>query len=260
MAIIAPMGVEPVRTANRLRLKNPPIVEAAIGITVPKLPDSLLDRLKELNVSTDGVSYQPPSRASQNSVEFKIVDGQSTAVTRDVHLGWRWESSDKLHAIQFKLDGFAFSRMGRYETWESFTGEAKRLWEVYFSAIGPSAVSEYGVRYINKVFIPVGEELEKYLQVYPKTPDNPAWIINESVMRLRIQIDSPRSGTFVHQHVLVPSERLNFAAVILDNDFRYSAEGLSGEELWASIDAVRDVKDSYFLKLITKELLETFNV
>jgi uncharacterized protein (TIGR04255 family) len=79
-------------------------------------------------------------------------------------------------------------------------------------------------------------------------------------LRIAVPIDTPRMGNFIHQHLLVPSEKADYAAVILDNDFRYSAEGIPENELWANIDAVRVVKDDYFRQLLTPDFLETFNV
>jgi uncharacterized protein (TIGR04255 family) len=260
VTILGTMGVEPVHADRPLRLKNPPIVEAAIGITVLKLPSSLLERLKVAFPPDD--AYKGRQQVTQSRLEMKIVEGQSTAFTNDEHLGWRWDSSDKLHAVQFKLDGFAFSRMGRYETWEIFIAEAKRLWDIYFAATGPAHVLEFGVRYINKVYIPVGVDINQYLRAYPKLPDEEKqWLLTESIMRLGVPIDSPEPGMFTHQQVLVPSDRPDHAAVILDNDFRYHPpNGINPSDLWSRIDAVRHVKDDYFRDLITPKLLETFNV
>lgn len=254
----------PVRLEKRLHFKNPPIVEAAIGVTIQRLPDQFLERLESSTLSSDKATYGQRTAIIQNKFEVKVVGGESTAVTNNERLGWRWESSDKLHVVQFKLDGFAFSRMGRYETWENFIAEAKRLWAIYFSATRNSAFARsftgYGVRFINKVYLPGGEELSRFLRVYPQMPENGGWVVNNSYMRLAIEIDSPSRGVFVHQHVLVPSDRENFAAVVLDNDFQYPVEGLTEDQLWTKIDEVRDVKDYFFLQVVTPELQETFNV
>lgn len=250
---------EPVHADRPLRLKNPPIVEAAIGITVPKLSPDSLDRMSA--PATLGESYRGPKPVTQSRLEMQIVEGQSTALTQDERLGWRWDSDDKLHAVQFKLNGFAFSRLGKYDSWETFTAEAKRLWDIYLQVSGVKEVSFFGVRYINKVFIPEGVDPKLYLRVYPKVPDeaNP-WLITESIMRLGLPINSPEPGMFVHQHILVPSDKPDHVAVILDNDFRYQVDSIPTTDLWPKIDAVRHVKDDYFKNLITEKLMETFNV
>jgi len=189
-----------------------------------------------------------------------IQEGQSTASTLDEPLGWRWESTDRLHVVQCKLDGFSFSRMGHYETWETFTAEANRVWSIYLAAVGAVSFQRFGVRYINKVYIPEGHELSDFLNVYPKTPPGLLWGVNNSFMRLGMEIDVPLRGSFVHQHVLIPSDRKGFAAVILDNDFQYSVDGPTNEDLWRNINSVRDVKDQYFLQLVTERLAEGFDV
>lgn len=255
------MEVVPVGAQQHLRLKNPPIVEAAIGVSVPILASPYLERLKGCVITSEHGPYQGPFHVYQNQLEMRILDGRSTAFTEDRHLGWRWASNDNLIGVQFKLDGFAFNRLGRYDTWETFTAEAKRVWSLYYEAVGTTPIGMYGVRYINKVYIPLGKPLEDFLRAYPKTPDvGRPWVISESALRFAVRIDTPRIGNFIHQHLLVPSDRPEHAAVILDNDFRYPAEGLPEDELWASIDAVREVKDDYFREILTPEFLETFNV
>ncbi len=254
------MSPESDRPEQRLHFRNPPIVEAAIGITIPRLSTSRLDDFRTAEISCAEIRYQAPTAISQNRFEMSIVGGQSVAQTRDELLGWRWVSDDNLHILQFKLDGFAFSRMGRYETWESFTSEARRLWDIYLQLVGPTGPTHFGVRYINKVFIPFDVELGDYLRVFPMTPPGRQWLMHEALMRLGVRIDRPLAGQFTHQHLLVPSDMPDHAAVILDNDFQYPVSEIPTGELWNLIDAVRDVKDEYFLQVTTPRLQETFNV
>jgi uncharacterized protein (TIGR04255 family) len=253
------MAEEPISAYKPLRLKRPPIIEATIGVTVARLPDSTLGQLRESAIAPDR-GYQGPQPITQSSLEMKIVEGRSTAVTKDQQFGWQWFSEDRLHAVQLKLDGFAFSRLGNYETWESFTAEAKRLWNLYIDTTGPISLLAFGVRYVNRVYLPQGADLANYLRVYPKEPEDRQWVVTESLMRLGMQIEKPQRGLFIHQHLLVPSDKADHVSVILDNDFRYEVAGLEVNDLWARIDAVREVKDDYFVQLITPTLLESFNV
>jgi uncharacterized protein (TIGR04255 family) len=241
-----------------LQLKNPPIVEAVIGISVPRLAEGILEQLKELAAQMLELNYQGPTPVSQSNFQFVIKEGQSSVENRDFLLGWRFDSKDKLHSVQFKIDGFVFSRLGSYQTWEQFRGEAKKLWDLYYRVIAPTELAEFGVRYINKVFIPQGEQVSDYLTVYPYIPQGLPQDVLDSFMRLGLPLEAPQ-GRFTHQHILLPPEKPGYATVILDNDFRFSAIGLSEGKLWEQLEEVRQLKDDYFRKILTKSFLETFN-
>lgn len=44
--------------------------------------------------------------------------------------GFLLSSSDKLRIVQARLDGFTFSRLAPYETWERLRDEAKSAWRI----------------------------------------------------------------------------------------------------------------------------------
>jgi uncharacterized protein (TIGR04255 family) len=256
--IVSGMDAKLANATKPLRLKNPPIVEAVIGINVPRLAEGISEQLKGLAAQMGELHYQGPFPVTHAQFQISFREGQSTVENRDSLLGWRFESKDKLHSVQFKIDGFVFSRLGSYETWEQFRGEARKLWDLYFRTIGSTELAEYGVRYINKVFIPDGAEISDYLTVYPYIPSDLPQNILDSFMRLGLPIKAPQ-GKFTHQQILAPPEKPGYVTVILDNDFRFSAIGLSERELWEQIEGVRQVKDDYFCTIITKSFLETFN-
>jgi uncharacterized protein (TIGR04255 family) len=241
-----------------LRLKNPPIVEAVIGINVPRLAEGILEQLKGLATQMLELNYQAPVPVSQSNFQFILKEGQSSVENRDFLLGWRFNSKDKLHSVQFKIDGFVFSRLGNYQTWEQFRGEAKKLWDLYYRIVSPTELAEYGVRYINKVFIPQDEELSHYLTVYPHVPAGLPQNLLDSFMRVGLPLATPQ-GRFTHQQILLPPEKPGYATVILDNDFRFSAIGLSEGQLWERLEEVRQIKDDYFRRILTETFLETLN-
>jgi uncharacterized protein (TIGR04255 family) len=239
-----------------VHLKNPPIVEATIGINVALLPESALDQFDALSSEMGNMGYgaSKPVTAHKFQVNFN-VDAPSVE-TQGSKLGLRFDGNS--YTAQFKRDGFLFSRLGAYENWETFTGEAKRVWEPYSQAIGPAEFTEFGVRYINKIYVPDGHALDRYLRVYPLLSETFPQQISESFMRLGFSMKDPE-GRFVHQHILIPPERDGHSTVLLDNDFRFSAIGLTPSAIWERLEKVRKIKDQYFFALITNELRDSFN-
>jgi uncharacterized protein (TIGR04255 family) len=254
------MGSQPTADSKPLHFTNPPIVEAIIAIDVSPLPDEVIGQFRSLTEKMALLSYKPPTAVSQHQFEVKINAGDSTAQTRDIPHGLRFDSQDGLYAVHFNRTGFICSRLGKYERWESFRDEARKTWDLYSAEIGPAELKDYGVRYINKIFWPSNDEVNLYLRIYPQLPPDIPRAINQLFMRLEIQIETPQQGKLIHQQILLPQERENYATLLLDNDFRFSAMGLTPEKVWERLESVRQLKDDYFCKFVTPRLMETFNV
>ena len=250
---------QPVSVPKPLRLTNAPIVEAVIGVNIPRLSEGILEQFKTLSEHLAQWDYSGPFPVTESNFRLTIKEGQSSVVNQDFLFGWRFENKIKQQSVQFKVDGFTFSRLGNYETWEQFRAEAKGMWDLYFGVTGPTELSEYGVRYINKVHIPEGEEISDYLTVYPVLPANMPQNILNSFIRFGLALTEPQ-GLFTHQQIVLPPEKPGYVTVIIDNDFKFSAIGLSEKKLWEQLEQVRQIKDDYFCKMITNKLLETFNV
>src|SRR5205807_10632047 len=88
------------------------------------------------------------------------------------HVGFIYSSSDQKQVYQVRLDGFSFSRLAPYVSWEPFCREARRLWQLYRERLKPAAVTRLAVRYVNRLDIP-GEriEIKDYLRTMPEIAD-----------------------------------------------------------------------------------------
>jgi uncharacterized protein (TIGR04255 family) len=120
-----------------------------------KLPDyPKIFSQKEFRQETKVIAGQPPEQVFQD-------------------LGWkglRFQTPDGRYIAQFNRDGFIFSRLQPYETWEKFKEEAMRLWDMHAEFAKSHEIQRLGVRFINRIALPVGEvHLDKYL-IYPPQP------------------------------------------------------------------------------------------
>jgi uncharacterized protein (TIGR04255 family) len=105
--------------------------------------------------------------------EFRMAPGQPAE--QSLHdLGWRglrFESEDKRHVAQFSRDGFLFSRLTPYESWDRFQREALRLWHLHSEVAQPTEVQRLGLRFVNRITILEEQfRLEDYLETPPNTP------------------------------------------------------------------------------------------
>jgi uncharacterized protein (TIGR04255 family) len=124
--------------------------------------------------------------------------------------------------------------------------------------VGAVELSSFEVRFINKLFLPANTEVSDYVRIYPHLPQDAPQQIQDMYMRVALPISDPQ-GRVVHQQTFLPPEKEGFTAVLLDNDFHFSALNLSYDSLWPEIDRVRDIKDDFFRKCVTDQMMETFN-
>jgi uncharacterized protein (TIGR04255 family) len=159
-------------TESFQHLEHAPIVEAVIEIRTrvesPWEESALREQLKAKLPSYPKIYSQSEFRH-----EMKMKPGQPPE--QMLHdLGWkglRLQSADGRYIAQFNRDGFVFSRLQPYESWDQFKEEAMRLWNVHAELAKSPEVQRLGVRFINRITLPVGEvRLEDYLLVPPQPP------------------------------------------------------------------------------------------
>jgi len=143
-------------------LEKAPIVEAIIDFraraVAPWVEDDITSKITSALQDYPGI---------QNIGSFSLIaqlqppqDSDpvpSLTATQEDHgwLGVRAESKDGCFVASFTRDGFALSRLAPYEDWNSFLNEALRLWQVYCKLASPHEVLRLGVRFINKLEVPV---------------------------------------------------------------------------------------------------------
>ncbi|WP_336604409.1 TIGR04255 family protein [Tolypothrix bouteillei] len=102
--------------------------------------------------------------------------------------GYIFISNDKEKIIQAKLQGFTFSKLKPYQSWQDFYGEAYQLWQKYVEITSPLKVVRLGLRYVNQINIPLtgegGIELKQYIKTLPEMPSDLSVVIEGYFMQL----------------------------------------------------------------------------
>ncbi len=202
-------------------LPRAPIVEAVIDIrarAVTALEEALVKPQLEAKLS----GYQVLD--SQREIEHGFTlegDKPPGLMIRD--LGWkglRFQSADKKHIAQFNRDGFVFSRLEPYQSWEQLYDEGMRLWRVYVELTQPVEIHRIGLRYINRIQLPPGElRFEDYMEAAPVPPKD---------------LDLP-FHSFMHQGTLAVSDH-PYAISVIRTIQPSSAPGSMGLGLILDID------------------------
>jgi len=143
-----------------------PITEALIDIQVQLPPSVSLGRLNGLS---DEVKEQYPKKKDRIYFQSQFVAGEATKSTSQHSvLGYSFHSQDERQDFQARLDGFTFSSLKPYESWQHLKGEAKQLWQLYRKTTEPVRITRVAVRVINQIDVPLPvEDFKDYLRTVP---------------------------------------------------------------------------------------------
>ncbi len=117
--------------------RNAPITEAMLDIRCT-LPEAVnLERIEEIH---EQVKDRFPEKAHRFSLQaaFKVPSGEApeevipeAAFSSRKADGFFFRNPMNAKIFQARLDGFTFNKLRPYEDWDSFSSEAKTLWNTY---------------------------------------------------------------------------------------------------------------------------------
>lgn len=241
-----------------MHYRNAPITEAIIDIKVQLASDLDPSKIEELGrlVSSD---YPRAEKRTLN--EATLVFGAETSTRmQQIELGSVFFDSDNKQVVQFRVDGFTFSRLQPYETWERLQMEARRLWNLYKNLVGPLKITRIAVRYINRFDFPgPNVELEDYLTIFPQiSKELPSKLRDTGPFSMTVLIpQADLKGTLIiNESVAVPTTP-NTIPIILDLDLFVDNPAVGDEEsLWSTFEGLRERKNLYFESFITNKTRE----
>jgi uncharacterized protein (TIGR04255 family) len=225
---------------------RPPITEAVIGIDFStRLASALVGK-----VNSRFAKLYPQHQELQNvSVTFSVnVSTSMTGQAETKKKGHRRSSADMAELLVIWPSAFAVSQLAPYPGWDKFFARFKRDWKVWKSVVGFIEISRIGVRFINRVDIPLvnnSAEYEKYLNIYPKLPVSLPNLNSYAIQSVSSLEDIGCSLTI--NSGVVPSPVLGKASFLLDFDI---ASGLNvpqnDSEVFKFLGRVRERKNEVF--------------
>lgn len=237
-------------------LSNAPITEALIDLQV-KLPDGGDPALFDLFLEETKSDY--PNQKAQKRTQYKV---QPTSTSGPLEpkgtqvYGYQCFSSDGVQVVQARIDGFTFSRLKPYTTWDDIKSEAYRLWTLYTKIFQPEFVSRVAVRYINNLQIPMPiSDFSDYLTAPPIVPKSLPQTLSSFLTRNVILMPTQNTQVIITQALENIISDSKPAPVILDIDaFKLTPEGINDVIAWEVLEQLRLVKNNVFFDSITENL------
>ena len=240
--------------------KSPPITEAVIGINFssPISPSDI-----EAVVKKFSSSYPDYQTVSTYDVSVELVNDQTSKPTADFNqlIGHRLSTADMTQILLLWPSSITISQLSPYQGWDDLFKRFVRDWSVLKRIIGFQTISRVGVRYINRVDIPVTEsilEYEKYLNIYPKMPE----LLNhleayamQSAAHLK-DIDCQLKLNTAS----VPSPLLDHGSFVIDQDISKAINPpQSDKDIYDLLNKIRVQKNLIFEACINVHARKLFN-
>lgn len=239
--------------------KYPPITEAVIGIT-------FVEQLEEndLNNAQKKFSKEYPNHQQLSTVNFQLELNQGLAehnTNITTTPGHRRSSNDQTELIVLQDNMFIVSQLAPYPGWDEFSKRFKENWKKLKRTLGYREIKHIGVRYINRIDIPVENEIvdhRNYLTIYPNFPQKFTPLTAYGVQTVTDMADI-KSVLRINSGA-VPSPLINYASFLIDIDIVRATEvPQKDEEIYQLLEQIRTRKNEVFESCVTDHARDIFN-
>ena len=188
---------------------------------------------------------------------FGIEQGRPVGPTQvQSAIGWLYQAPGAI--AQFRVDGFTFSKLEPYTTWEDVFGEARRLWSIYVQVARPLETSRVAVRYINRLRLPVPVDLGQYLEAPPVLPPPIPQTIREFLTRVVVNAPERNLSAILIQALEAQLDP-TMIQLLLDIDaFRELAVPPEDSSLREIFEQLRALKNEIFFASVTERTVEMY--
>jgi uncharacterized protein (TIGR04255 family) len=238
--------------------KRPPITEAIIELQFARPSDQSTIEKAARRIREEYTFEDPDS-----AVNLSFDASTNKTEVQTAWMGTRLSSSDRADILIFRTTAFVCSRLAPYGGWEAFRPRAAHAWDVWKRAAGPTPLARIGVRYINRIDVPLAGnvliDVDHYLNLSTRSPE----ALGEPMTAYTMQIVRPLGADDCHLILTsgtVASPLIGFASFALDLDiFRATNLPMRDDELWALIDRIRGHKNRVFESCVTDRARALFD-
>lgn len=247
-------------TVSTSSYPRPPILEAVIGITFAQ-------PIKDSVVATADRRFAKhyPLHLDLNNVSLNVnldaLDGSNTVTAPTKHevvRGHRRTNQSMDEIAVLLPDTLAVSQLAPYRGWEEFVVRFKRDLAMYKRPGAFREISRIGMRYINRIDIPISGNMvehEQYLNLYPRVPDALGAIVGYT-MRTTFTLENIGCQATLNT-APVASPTLGHASFLVDIDVYKSTNlPMNDQDVYSLLRQMRDEKNRIFEACVTERARE----
>lgn len=235
-----------------------PITEAVIQILVgadaePRMLERIAHKLK-----ADYPNSQP---LQEYKVEIPNTGGQVNVAQSPQ--GFRLANNDQSDVVVLSPRGITAARLAPYPHWQHLRDKANTAWQEWKAATPGHPIARLGVRYINRIDIPLSSGMPLNVEDYLSFVPNVDAITDKPMLGYLMQVVIPTSDPLwiatITTTALGDTPVPAHASFILDIDVARSADiPLNDNLLWPIVDAARPIKNDIFERCIKDSARKLF--
>jgi uncharacterized protein (TIGR04255 family) len=238
--------------------RKAPITEAVIHLRVAG--NATADEQQKVHRRLTKI-YPHTQELSEFSVTFDTTGGAATV--QQANRGFRLTSEDQADVLLIFPNGLAVARLAPYGAWEQLREKAVAAWGEWRRDTKYRPVDRLGIRYINRIDIPLMREpllkFDKYLKFHPLVPNLGGGALSGYMIQATTPTSNPLWMTSITSSIVVPPPIIDHLSLLLDIDvFRTREIPGKDDELWHTIDEARAIKNRIFESCITDESRKLF--
>jgi len=233
---------------------KPPITEAVIEF---RLKGTVSRATIEKARKAIGRSYTREEELKEIKLQFE--PGTEKTQVESAFGGKRIYSEDGTDIVWVRPQGLIISRLAPYCGWDAFRTKAHTVWTKWRKIIGTQELERQGLRYINRIDIPVPESgklrIEDYLRLTPSYPD-PDQVFHSYTIQSQVPIGDFRLTINTGS---APPALIGHISYLLDLDVGTDEPPpISEEKQWELLDRMREHKNEVFESYVTDKTRELF--
>jgi uncharacterized protein (TIGR04255 family) len=194
-------------------------------------------------------------------LEFRVgpdADGK-TIQSSGGPAGKRIDFPDEHQVVQLRANGFSFSQLQPYSTWEEMNASAIDTWLRFSAVMRPTTLSRVAVRYINKLALPLPlRSFDDYLEAAPQVPRE----LPQGLQSFLSRVVIPRGEdvAIVTQAFDGAPPPANAVSVLLDIDVFCLKDRPAADvgDLQSVLGRLRQFKNDVFFEQVTEATLEMY--
>jgi uncharacterized protein (TIGR04255 family) len=241
--------------------KRPPITEAVIAIGF----DARMDP-RDLDKVDGSFAKLYPQHQDARNLNVELVMPPSANLAPGAHIrndeiGHRRSSDDQTQIVIIWPSLFVFSQLTPYPGWDDYFARFARDWVLLKNAVGYRRISRVGVRYVNRIDIPISGNLiyyEEFLNIYPQLPEELGSVLAYGI---QTQLPFPEiDGKITINSASVQSPLLDHSSFLFDQDiYKETNIPQNDEGLYNLLNQIHTKKNAVFEACITDRARELFN-
>lgn len=238
--------------------KHPPIIEAVVEFLAAAKPD---DKKSAKAIAALKKVYDEYRSQTQRDLTLDVRQPRNPVHSeREVPVHSFFGANMSQRAV-IRDASFLVLKTAPYKSWPDFRERIVRDRGIWHKYIGNQKIHRLGMRYINRIDLPLEEGrvgLQDYLSVYPQVPEN-LELSGKYTMNIQSRL-SDLGATLTITSSTLESPLPNHAAVILDFDILKVFDRIvTDEEAMEFFDQARLKKNEVFESAITDKTRARLN-